>query len=68
MYDMLGRKTAVLVDGIRNAGYYTVFNRVDIVSGTYFVVMKTQKFTISKKIIYLINISINFNYLPKVIN
>lgn len=68
MYDMLGRKTDVLVDGMRDSGHYSLFKKVDIVSGTYFVVMKTQKFTISKKFIYLSNISFNYNYLPKVVN
>lgn len=68
LYDMLGRKTTVLVDGVRNSGYYSVFKKVDIASGTYFIVMKTQMFTTTKKFIYLSNISMNYNYLPKVIN
>ena len=66
IYDMLGRETTVLVDGIRNPGHYSLFKKVDIASGTYFIVMKTQTSTKTQKFIYFSNISINYNYLPKV--
>lgn len=68
LYDMLGRETTVLVDGVRNSGYYSLFKKVDIAPGTYFILMKTETFTTSKKLIYLSNISVNYNYIPRVTN
>jgi len=38
VYDMLGREVVVLVDGVKEAGYYNAtFNGSDLASGIYFI-------------------------------
>jgi hypothetical protein len=64
LYDILGREISILVDGVRNSGYYSVFKKVDIAPGTYFIAMNTETYKMSKKFIYLSKVSGNYNYLP----
>ena len=50
LYDMLGREVAVLVNEVRNAGYYTVqFDASKLSSGIYFYKMNAGKFSGIKK-------------------
>ncbi|MDP1675787.1 MAG: T9SS type A sorting domain-containing protein [Bacteroidota bacterium] len=50
VYDMLGREVAILVDGIKEAGYYTsVFDGSKLSSGLYFYRISVGKFANVKK-------------------
>jgi len=43
VYDMLGRQVAVLVDGLKNSGYYSAtFDGSKLSSGIYFLRMNIQ--------------------------
>lgn len=54
VYDILGRKTAVLVNNKLNGGEYEVkWNAETISSGVYFYKLSTEDFTITKKMILL---------------
>lgn len=53
-YDILGRETAVLVDGYRSAGRYeAVFDGNSISSGIYFVVFTAPGYSMTRKIVLL---------------
>ena len=54
VYDMLGREVAVLVDGEKRYGDYTViFNAEDLASGIYFYQLKTNDIVLSRKFVYI---------------
>jgi N-acetylneuraminic acid mutarotase len=52
VYDIQGKEVAILVNGYKDAGNYSVkFNAEDIVSGTYFYKLKTGDVILTKKMI-----------------
>jgi hypothetical protein len=52
VYDLMGREVAVLVEGIQNAGSYTVtFSGAGLHSGIYFYRLQTTKEVITKKMV-----------------
>ncbi len=54
VYNMLGQKVKTLVDGIKDAGVYSVnFNANELASGVYFYTLKTENYNRSKKLILL---------------
>ena len=54
IYDVAGKLVATLVDGSRDAGYYTMnWNTAGVASGVYFVKMLTPEFSASGKIVVL---------------
>jgi hypothetical protein len=54
VYDLLGREVAVLVDGIKAAGTYTVeFDAHNLPSGTYFCRMQVGSYVETKKLLLL---------------
>ena len=54
IYDMLGKEVAVLVNGNKPAGYYTVeFNGSNLPSGVYIYRLTAGKFTAVKKLMLL---------------
>ena len=54
IYNQLGEKVAVLLNGEKEAGIYSmVWNASKFVSGVYFYELKTEKFTSVKKLILM---------------
>ena len=54
IYDMLGKEVAVLVNGNKPAGYYTVeFNGSNLPSGVYIYRLTAGKFSSSKKLMLM---------------
>jgi hypothetical protein len=54
VYDMLGRKVSVLVNGRREAGIYEVrFDGSNLASGTYFYSLQAGDFMDSKRLLLL---------------
>lgn len=54
VYDLLGRKVAVLVDGVQNAGEHVLsFSGADLPSGIYYYTLKTDNGMITKKMVLL---------------
>jgi len=54
IYNILGNEVATLVDGMKEAGFYTVeFGASNLPSGLYFYRMKSEKFTAVKKMILM---------------
>jgi hypothetical protein len=52
VYDMLGRESATLVNGVMQPGTYTVqFNAADLGSGVYFYRLQAGSFTQTKKLL-----------------
>lgn len=51
IYDLLGREVNVLVNEVKNAGYYSVdFNGVNLSSGVYFYKLESNGFVDTKKL------------------
>jgi hypothetical protein len=59
VYNILGQKVATLVDGVRPAGTYSIewngtsSSGTPVATGVYFYRMRTDKFTESKKMLFL---------------
>jgi phosphatidylserine/phosphatidylglycerophosphate/cardiolipin synthase-like enzyme len=54
VYDLLGREVAVLMDGRKPAGAYTVqFNATGLASGVYFVRLQSGEFTLVRSMMLL---------------
>ena len=54
VYNILGNEVATLVDGVKDAGYYTIdFDAHDFASGIYLYKMETDKFISYKKMILM---------------
>lgn len=54
IYDILGREVAVLINGLRNAGYYSViFNGTNLSSGVYFYRLQAGAYSETKKLLLL---------------
>lgn len=54
VFDLLGRKVAVLANGFKNPGSYNViFNAENLTSGFYIYRLKTDKYTLAKKLLLL---------------
>jgi hypothetical protein len=54
IYNILGNEVATLVDGMKEAGFYTIeFDASNFPSGLYFYRMKSEKFTAVKKMILM---------------
>ena len=54
VYDILGRQIKVLVNELKNPGYYTVeFNGSDLPSGIYFYRLETDDFSVVKKMVLI---------------
>jgi hypothetical protein len=52
VYDMIGREVAVLVNGNKSAGYYTVeFDATDLTSGIYVYSFQTEGYSQSGKML-----------------
>ena len=51
IYDMLGKEIITLVDGFKPSGLYQIeFNATDLPKGYYFIQMKADDFTATRKI------------------
>jgi len=54
VYNILGNEVATLVDGVKDAGYYTIdFDAHDFASGIYLYKMETDKFISYKKMVLM---------------
>ena len=54
IYDALGRKVQVLVDGFEDAGYRTtVWDAKEVASGIYFIRMEAGEFVAVRKMVVL---------------
>ena len=54
VYNLLGQKVAVLVDGIKSAGYYNVqFDASNLSSGLYFYRLESNQLMVTKKMMLL---------------
>ena len=54
IYDLLGREVKSLVSGRMEAGYYkNILNSVNLSSGIYFYHLKSEEFTLSRKLLLL---------------
>jgi len=54
VYDLLGRKVTVLVNGVQNAGEHVLsFSGADLPSGIYYYTLKTDNGMITKKMVLL---------------
>jgi hypothetical protein len=54
VFDILGRQVATLVNGMQQAGTYSVdFNASDLASGVYVYKLSTQDYTVSKKMLLM---------------
>ena len=52
VFDILGRRVAVLANEFKNPGFYeTTFNGNDLASGTYVLLLHTENFTKSVKML-----------------
>jgi hypothetical protein len=54
IFDMTGREVASLVNEVKTAGYYSInFNASNLSSGVYFYNLKTDNFTMTKKMMLI---------------
>ena len=54
VYDVLGSEVAVLIEGNKKAGYYSIpLNANDLGSGIYFYTMVTENYVSTKKMLLL---------------
>lgn len=54
VFDVLGNEVATLVDGLKDAGYYeTEFNASELPSGLYFYQLRSNSFSITKKMMLI---------------
>jgi hypothetical protein len=52
VYDMLGKEVANLIDGVKEAGKYSIdFDASNLSSGTYFYYLKAGEYSESKKMV-----------------